>query len=61
MPKYGIFNEGEESPYKTIEDDSIFQHGQFVEIFRGQEADAKVVAAIRLEKGQRVQEVLSSG
>jgi len=57
MPKYGIFNDGEKAPHLTLDGDSMLQHGEFLEIFSGKEDEAKVVAAIRLEEGQRVQEI----
>ena len=59
MPKYGVFHHGHKIPYITFEGDSFLQQGEFVEIFSGKGEDTKVVAAIRLKKGESVQEILS--
>ena len=59
MKKYGIFSAGDNTPGTTVAGDSMLQHGNFVEIFAGKGSKAKVVAAIRLERGQRVQELSS--
>ena len=61
MPKYGIFDPGQNAPFITFEGDSFLQHGDLLKIMSGKGDDIRVVAALRLEAGQTIQELSSSG
>ena len=53
--KYGIFHNGTDEPYRTIEGDWMMQTGEYVQIFKGGKGDGEIIAAIRLNPGQSVQ------
>jgi hypothetical protein len=62
MAKFGRFELGKDKPTETYEGDYMEQANDYVRIFKGSQPDgstsfeqpSRLVAAIRLKKGQRV-------
>lgn len=58
MPTYGIFHNGADEPYRKIEGgDRMSLDREYVSIFKGKAPNSELVAAVRLDAGQSVQEI----
>jgi hypothetical protein len=55
--RYGIFNGGEDTPFKTNRGRLDVAERQVVQIFSGHKENMQVVAATVLEADQRVEEI----